>query len=61
MALQMLYSVEALLAKEILKSVIVLIVVQFRFRNNAYWCMLQTIMNKTVHVVFCCGVMLETI
>ena len=44
----MLYSTKELLSKDIVKSAMVLTVVQFHFRINAYWCMLQTIMDRTV-------------
>ena len=52
----MLYSIKDLLSKDYLKSEIVLTVIQFHFKTNAYWCMLQTIIDRAVDVIFCTGV-----
>ena len=57
----MLCPVEDLLSKDNLKSAIVLTVLQFHFRINAYFYMLRTIVDRTLDVVFCSGVILETI
>ena len=48
----MLYSIQDLLFNDYLKSAIVLTVIQFHFRVNAYWRMLQTIIDRTVDVIF---------
>ena len=55
----MLFPVDDLLFKDNLESTMFLTVLQFNFRINAYWCMLQTIMDRTVDVVFCNGVILD--
>ena len=57
----MLYSLQDGLSKDNLKSAMLLTVVQFHFKATAYWCMLQTIVDRTVDVVFCIGVTFETI
>ena len=61
MGLEMLYSLEDGLSKDNVKSSMLLTVAQFHFKATAYWCMLQTIVDRTVDVVFCSGVILETI
>ena len=38
-----------------------LTVVQFHFTTTAYFCMLQTIVDRTVDVLFCSGVILDNI
>ena len=57
----MLYSLQDVLSKDNLKSGMLLTVAQFHFKATAYWCMLQTIVDRTVDGVFCGGVILETI
>ena len=57
----MLYSLQDVLSMDNSKSAIPLSVVQFHFKATAYWCMLQTIVDRTVDVVVCSGVTLETI
>ena len=56
----MLYSLQDVLSKDNLKSGMLLTVAQFNFKATAYWCMLQTIVDRSVDV-FCGGVILETI
>ena len=56
----MLYSLQDVLSKDSLKSAMVL-TVQFHFTITAYCCMLQTIVDRTVNVVFCSGVILDNI
>ena len=51
----MLYSIKDLLSMDYIKSAIVLTVIQFHFRLNVYWHMLQTILDGTVDVIFCSG------
>ena len=36
-----------------------LTVIQFHFRINVYWHMLQTIIDRTVDVIFCSGVVVD--
>ena len=55
----MLYSIKDLLSKDYIKSAIVLTVIQFHFRINAYWRMLQTIIDRAVDVIFCSGVVVD--
>ena len=55
----MLYSIKDLLSKDYLNSAIVLTVSQFHFRINAYWRMLQTIIDRTVDAIFCSGVVVD--
>ena len=57
----MLYSLQDVLSKDNLKSAMLMTVAQFHFKATAYWCMLRTIVDRTVDVVFCGGVILETI
>ena len=57
----MLYSLQDVLSKGNLKSGMLLTVSQFHFKATAYWCMRQIIVDRTVDVVFCSGVILETI
>ena len=57
----MLCSVEELLCKDKVKPAIVLTVLQFQFRINAYCYMLCPLVDRTVDVVFCSGVILEPI
>ena len=57
----MLYSIQVVLSKDNLKSAMVLTVIQFHFTITAYCCMLQTIVDGTVNVVLCSGVILDTI
>ena len=56
----MLYSLQDVLSKDNLQSGMLLTVAQFHFKDTAYWCMLQTIVDRTVDVVLCGGVILET-
>ena len=56
----MLFSLQDVLSKDNLQSGMLLTVVQFHFKDTAYWCMLQAIVDRTVDVVFCGGVILET-
>ena len=49
----MLYSLQDVLSKDNLKSGMLLTVAQFHFKATAYWCMLQTIVDRTVDVL--CG------
>ena len=56
----MLYALQDVLSKDNLKSGLLLTVAQFHFKATAYWCMLQTMVDRTVDV-FCGGVILETI
>ena len=56
----MLYALQDVLSKDNLKSGLLLTVAQFHFKATAYWCMLQTIVDRTLDV-FCGGVILETI
>ena len=56
----MLYSLQDVLSKDNLKSGMLLTVAQFHFKATAYWCMLHTIVDRTVDVV-CGGVILDTI
>ena len=56
----MLYSLQDVLSKDNLQSGILLTVAQFHFKATAYWCMLQTILDRTVDGAFCSGVILET-
>ena len=55
----MLYSIKDLLSMDYLKSAMVLTVIQFHFRINVYWHMLQTIIDRTVDVIFCSGVVVD--
>ena len=57
----MLYSLQDVLSEDNLKSAMVQTVVQFHFTITAYCCMLQTIVDRTVNVVFCSGVILANI
>ena len=57
----MLCSLQNVLTKDSLRSAMVLTVVQFHFTITAYCCMLQTMVDRTVNVVFCIGVILDTI
>ena len=57
----MLYSLQDVLSKDNLQSGMLLTVAQFHFKDTAYWCMLQTIVDRTVDGVFCSGVILETL
>ena len=49
----MLYSLHDVLSKDNLQSGMLLTVAQFHFKATAYWCMLQTIVDRTVDVVCC--------
>ena len=60
MGLWILYSLQDVLSKDNLQSGMLLTVAQFHFKDTAYWCMLQTIVDRTVDGVFCSGVILET-
>ena len=55
----MLYSIKDFLSMDYLKSAIVLTVIQFHFRINVYWHILQTIIDRTVNVIFCSGVVVD--
>ena len=57
----MLYSLQNVLSKDSLRSAMVLTVVQLHFTITAYCCMLQTIVDRTLNVVFCSGVILDNI
>ena len=57
----MLYSLQDVLSKDNLRSAMVLTVVQFHFTITAYCCMLQTIVDRTVNVLFCSGVILDNV
>ena len=50
-----------MLSKDNLQSAMVLTVVQFHFTITAYCCMLQTMVDRTVNVVVCSGVILDNI
>ena len=52
----MLYSLQDVLSKDNLKSGMLLTDAQFHFTATSYWCMLQTIVDRTVDCVFCSGV-----
>ena len=52
----MLYSLQDVLSKDNLQSGMLLTVAHFHSKETAYWCMLQTIVDRTVDVVFCGGV-----
>ena len=56
----MLFSLQDVLSKDNLQSGMLLTVVQFHFKDTAYWCMLHTIVDRTVDDVFCGAVILET-
>ena len=57
----MLYSLQDVLSKDNLQSAMVLTVVQFHFTIIAYCCMLQTIVDRTLNVIFCSGVILDNV
>ena len=50
-----------MLSKDNFESAMVPTVFQFHFTITAYCCMLQTIVDTTVNVVFCSGVILDNI
>ena len=57
----MLYSLQDVLSMDKLQSAMVLTVVQFHFTLIAYCCMLQTIVDRTLNVIFCSGVILDNV
>ena len=50
-----------MLSKDNFESAMVPTVFQFHFTITAYCCMLQTIVDTTVNVAFCSGVILDNI